>query len=804
MSAESALLIEPQPKRPAMSPSPVSSAAEAPKPVGLGVRFDHLDGIRALAAAYVVLVHHVTDLYSKDQLIFPHLPYWFQFGHYAVDVFIVLSGYCLMLPVARNHENHLRSGVVEYLRRRALRILPPYFAALGLSLLVLWGVGQLKNVTTGSLLSHLFLIHNFSPAWVWGINPPMWSVAVEWQIYFFFPFLLLPIRKRLGDIATILVAFVIGMLPHVLLHKRWDMDWSYPWYLGLFAMGMMAAGMSYQRLGSGETSRRKIYGSLSLAFFIIALLGTIRGNVPVHHQDWLYQHSYSMDAVLGLGTCMGLAWAGRHCMQPEVRHPFLIRALSAKPLVWVGMFSYSLYLIHEPVWLAVQPLVNHAHPGFRGEMCIRLFAGIPLVIGCSYLFFLAVEKPSMQLRSRKPKRTPPTLPGKRPLNIFVHRASECLTDYFPNGDGLICFSILGELARRGHRIFAYTNRDEVKNRPANLQIRAQHHKIPANSLADHEHAWRAARWLRQIERTEKIDLVWRMQPLGESCPTVPFTNGHPLVLGPLFHAWPKESVPPNPQGKPRLGLGIRTLISPIANRGWAKALQAASLVMCTTDVLADLTRPKTSGQVTTVPVIVDAPANLAIKPRPILPGTLKLLFVANLYANKNPLIFCQAIAGLRHRGVNAVGEILGDGPERKSMEDWCQTNGIADAITFAGRIPNAEVYQHLADADGLVSTSLGEPYGRGIAEGMSVGAVPICHRSGGPADFIRHGTAGILVDRLDGNDYADAIFQIWNNSGAWQRLSSAAVEQSLQWTTAAVIDRVEESLYELLRQEQPR
>ena len=304
--------------------------------------------------------------------------------------------------------------------------------------------------------------------------------------------------------------------------------------------------------------------------------------------------------------------------------------------------------------------------------------------------------------------------------------------------------------------------------------------------------------MKKLEKKQAIDLVWRMQPLGESCPTVPYTNGRPLVLGQLFYPWPQESVAPNDAGKPRLGFGIRNIVSPIANRGWDRTLKAASLVLCTTDALSQTMRAKTSAKVSTLPVIVEPPAGLVIHDqRPLAPPLLKLLFVANLNRNKNPLICCQAIAGLRQMGVPATGEIIGDGPERESTEAWCKANGLADAVKFAGRISNLEVYGRLAEADGLVSCSLGEPYGRNIAEAMSVGAVPICHRSGGPADIILDGIDGLLLSRLDGDEYAQAIFKIWNEPGAWQRLSTAAKEKSLNWRPAAVIDRLEQALYEV-------
>lgn len=61
----------------------------------------------------------------------------FQYGHSAVATFIVLSGFSLMLPIARSSEETLKGGMLGYLKRRSLRILPPYYVALGLSLLLI-------------------------------------------------------------------------------------------------------------------------------------------------------------------------------------------------------------------------------------------------------------------------------------------------------------------------------------------------------------------------------------------------------------------------------------------------------------------------------------------------------------------------------------------------------------------------------------------------------------------------------------------------------------------------------------------
>src|SRR5581483_5580771 len=67
-----------------------------------------------------------------------------SYGHDAVAVFIVLSGYCLMLPVVRGG-GELAGGFAGYISRRARRILPPYYVTLVVSLLLIWSVPALQR-----------------------------------------------------------------------------------------------------------------------------------------------------------------------------------------------------------------------------------------------------------------------------------------------------------------------------------------------------------------------------------------------------------------------------------------------------------------------------------------------------------------------------------------------------------------------------------------------------------------------------------------------------------------------------------
>ncbi len=181
-----------------------------------------LDGIRGLAAFYVVIHHAVFEFISESRPRWiSHLLFPFNFGAAAVGVFIVLSGYCLMLPVARSEDGRLPGGILRYFWRRGRRILPPYYAALGFCLLLIAltsGVPlppaspwhhALPAFKTDTILSHVFLVHNCRYWWFYAIDPPMWSVAVEWQIYFLLPILLV-ILYRLGFGAFLAFAMALG------------------------------------------------------------------------------------------------------------------------------------------------------------------------------------------------------------------------------------------------------------------------------------------------------------------------------------------------------------------------------------------------------------------------------------------------------------------------------------------------------------------------------------------------------------------------------------------------------------------
>lgn len=364
------------------------------------LRLDYLDGLRGLAALYVVLYHasHWIDgPFGKPMVVLQGL---LTYGHFAVAVFIILSGYCLMLPVARSKEGQLRGGFRDYIWRRSRRLLPPYYATLLLSLAVILLVpglnqmqhnywdGALPAFTPGAILSHLFLVHNLLAIWNWKIDPPLWSVATEWQIYFFFPLVLLPLWRKFGLIFAMGTGLLLGLLPHFVLPSPYNIDPAAPWYLGLFALGMGAAAINFSQDAQSTRIRASVPWQPLVALLVITsiLLGLV-------FRRWWWNHLWFSDTLVGLSTATLLVYCTER-IRAGVSSRF-VSLLESRWPIFLGTMSYSLYLVHAPLLAIFYILLDKVHLGPTVKIVALLVGGVPLVIGCAYIFHRLFERPFM-------------------------------------------------------------------------------------------------------------------------------------------------------------------------------------------------------------------------------------------------------------------------------------------------------------------------------------------------------------------------------------------------------------------------
>jgi peptidoglycan/LPS O-acetylase OafA/YrhL len=366
------------------------------------IRFEALDGLRGLAAFYVIFFHMgvllkpLTDHMSKPWRMLIHLT---DHGHDAVVLFIVLSGFALMLPVARSTDKQLRGGLREYIRRRAKRILRPYYAALAIFLILglMWNyafarAGTVANPFMGSMsiagiASHFVLIHNFSRPWAMTVDSPMWSVATEWQIYFFFPLVLLPIWRRTGIILPVLIGLLIGIAPVMLLPASTNFDTFCPWFLALFAMGMAAADLANSPAHEHKLSPTA-WGILTLLLAV-----TVADLELCTPGLWNRLASWAKDFLYGVVLASMLVYIARCQLSARHSRAVLPRLLESRRLIALGAFSYSLYLVHLPIVQLTDIFLSQSHsPKIHVVALFIIAPAISLVV--AYLFHLAFERQS--------------------------------------------------------------------------------------------------------------------------------------------------------------------------------------------------------------------------------------------------------------------------------------------------------------------------------------------------------------------------------------------------------------------------
>ena len=384
------------------------------------VHLAHLDGIRAVAALYVVMHHSMmSTIGSAAHHGLRGLALnWIEYGHLAVDVFIVLSGFCLVLPVARAKK--LRPGFVpfaaDFYRRRARRILPPFLAALGVAFLVhallhnppagLGLLGQAAALRTWAV--NLLLLQDVFPARN-TLDVPLWSVAAEWKIYFLFPVLAwLWLRPwPAGAAAALTLAAAVGCGLTGLFHlwrPGMDLGHTCPWYLLLFGLGVCAGGAFVRDESPVRPTRWDpwVLAATGLTLALAALLA--RYPMTAEGEALILPHYPLVDAVAGGLTACALFLLSRASRRGH--RPWPLRLLSSRPLVRIGTFAYSLYLVHNPALDVVNRAVGHFGLSPMRHFGVDLVLGIPLIVAACYLFFLAFERPFL---TRRKDETPAEL-----------------------------------------------------------------------------------------------------------------------------------------------------------------------------------------------------------------------------------------------------------------------------------------------------------------------------------------------------------------------------------------------------------
>lgn len=371
-------------------------------------RLAWLEGIRIFAAVVLLLYHaqllftkysytpqptglmdNLTQLFAASKRLgeswvpqVASLPIWF--GYQFVDVFVLISGFSLVLSL-KGKPLELRS----FLTKRFLRILLPFWTVAWLSYPVLWIVGHSTNTYIPDEW-HAFASLTFPLLFDYGgdlllpTNGPWWFVPLILSFTLIFP-VLWHLLQRWGALNLLIASSIVTFVYRGLAVSVFGGHPTYAivsapagWHpfvpfiakLSTFVLGMIVAQLYLQRRGAIFWHPTK---ALSVGISVYAA-GFIS---QFYRWGWIFD-----DFLLAVGLTLC-------CM--VVFRTLTERLRLESILVWLGLHSYSYFLIHNFV---VDRTVNL----FVGEQLSRYYQVLPIMVIGTLLLSIFVDAATPWLR----------------------------------------------------------------------------------------------------------------------------------------------------------------------------------------------------------------------------------------------------------------------------------------------------------------------------------------------------------------------------------------------------------------------
>ena len=342
------------------------------------LRLARIESLRAIAALGVLAWHTRVRAGGTELSVPDHL---FVAGSLGVFLFFALTGYLLFLPFARaSFADGEPIALGRYALNRALRILPLYWVAVVLLLIV-----QEHGGSAGEWWRFMTFTENFSASTVGKVDLPLWSVVVEIQFYALLPLIAWGVvalaRGSVGRAAVVVAALgvpsllvwwtqVRGHVPGA--NPRWA--YSLPATFFCFVPGMLLA---LAQLELGARSRLRLPAPS-------VLLGAGVG---------LWVAASFKRLTLGQPLMAVAALLVIAAVVLPVRESRAARVLDARALGLVGLVSYSLYVWHDPILLS---LAKHSGAGLAGLLALALV----VCLAVAFASYALIERPFLRLRRR--------------------------------------------------------------------------------------------------------------------------------------------------------------------------------------------------------------------------------------------------------------------------------------------------------------------------------------------------------------------------------------------------------------------
>ena len=374
---------------------------------------DVLDGIRAVTVLIIVWFHFWQQSWIMPIYKNINLDWIPRNGAILVDMMILLSGFCLFLPYAKEMVYGTKTvPVKDFYIKRIARIFPSYYLCVAICLFCF--ALPLKEYSGSEfmikdLLAHIFFFSNFSLDTLFGtkLNGALWTVCVEVQFYILFPFIARFFQKKPIVTYTIMVLISIASCGIININSFNINTWLYAHnsftYSCVFANGMLGAWIYI-----AITKYLKQNKLLDITSAVLAVTGLYLYKLMCHSRmqsddiyKWQIDNRFALSLVYLLIVFSIL-------MGQRIFNPLL----GNKAMRFFAGISYNLYIWHQyisvklkefriPYWEgAVAPNQLNDQPWMWKYLIICIAVSLLVAVFMTYY----VEKPAAKFILDKVKK----------------------------------------------------------------------------------------------------------------------------------------------------------------------------------------------------------------------------------------------------------------------------------------------------------------------------------------------------------------------------------------------------------------
>jgi len=346
---------------------------------------------RGLAAFSVFVYHYqVGAVLAKYTGIGAFNWIGFPGANYGVTLFFVISGFCIHGSEWRRLQRDPEAAfsLRSYAERRVRRIYPVYLFALLISCLLNGINGDWPSFT--DLHVHIFLLHGFSQAYFNSINLVLWTISIEAFFYIIYP---LWLKYRLQ--AGLLRAFVGGTLLSMAccaLTAAYFYPYSLPsrwFFLNTWGGWLLGALRAETMETSPQFYRSWKWWGIGI---IVGAFGLFAEVSDFYQGHWLIL-KFPVRIYLCAWPLAGLVLAEKNLCSSRG-----IIGKAVAFLSWIGLASYSVYLLHEPL-ITLRNLVQNQVPFVYFKMPFQI-ASFFVILGISWLSYRYLELRFMRPRNQ--------------------------------------------------------------------------------------------------------------------------------------------------------------------------------------------------------------------------------------------------------------------------------------------------------------------------------------------------------------------------------------------------------------------